>query len=408
MFFHHGAHGEHGDDFRSPFVVVQTQYFEFERRFGEYARVSVLSVVKRKPHQRRAVMTRDSRSFSDMRIIALIAGAASLLSCTDTPATLGICERVSCADADLLVETRVTDLAQRPLTAPLAPGDTFVVHRRIENLRETATDSLWLALYARRVEDKQTLYYTYSAVERILAGFQPRQVIELTDTLQVPRYTFTRQFDLLMAIQGWTWPYESLDAVHHGDRVLNVLRSGYEIEIVAIPEQIHTGTRQITQLRHYARAGALLRIKNPYEMPLDSLRLYVCVFDIDYCAVHDSSAVVRRVPAGGETYVDFEFLVDTRNGPRDWWGRFDAGLVFCGEDLFDGRCVSVPARILANFEETCDVVTITRPSSQWFSDRDGVPEAASAMLETTIPADGTYYIAMQHRFPVQFRLVRMP
>jgi hypothetical protein len=171
-----------------------------------------------------------------MRIIVLIAAAATLLSCADNPATLGICERVSCADAELLVETRVTDLAQRTLNSPLAPGDTFVVHRRIENLRDTGTDSLWMALYARRIEDKQTLFYTYSAVERILDGLQPRQVIELTDTLQVPRYTFTRQFDLLMAIQGWQSPYESLDAVHHGDRSLNVLRSGYEIETVAIPE----------------------------------------------------------------------------------------------------------------------------------------------------------------------------
>lgn len=385
-----------------------------------------------------------------MRNALLIATTTALLSCADSSQPLDICERVSCADAELVVRTRVTDLAGHTLTAPLAPGDTFLVHRRIENLRTDRTDSLWVALYARRTEEDVGRIYTYSAIERVLDRLAPREVIEITDTLQVRRFTFTHKYDLRMAIQAWESPYRSFKVVYDGDRELPVLRSGYQIEIVAIPEQIHTGTRQVTQLRHYMRAGALLRIKNPYDLPLDSLRLYVCIFDIDYCAVNDSSAVVPRVAAGGETYFDFDFVVDTRNSPRDWWGRFDAGLAFCGEHILGGQCASVPVRVLANFEEVCDVVTITPgvlytdsvpecpamqplerfdrgsafrfqarsgeryrvefvgngPSSQYFSNGDGVMETTSPMTEISIQHDGTYYLAMSHRFPVHFRLSR--
>jgi hypothetical protein len=385
-----------------------------------------------------------------MRRKLLIAAAAALLSCSDTSGPLDICERISCANADLVVETRITDLANRPLSEPLAPGDTFLVHRRIENLHTEQTDSLWLALYARRLEDPH-LNYTYSPVERALDRLAPRGVLELTDTVQVLRFTFTRKYDLRTVISTWESGRRTLIVINVGDRELAVVGSGYQIEVVAMPEQVQTGTTQITQLRHYAKAGALLRISNPYDVALDSLRLYVCVFDIDYCAVNESSALVPQVLPGRETYFDFDFVVDTRNGPRDWWERFDAGLSFCGESILDGHCARVPVRILANFEEICDVVTITagvvysdaddecpvmQPlerfargsafrfearageryrveyvkgfGSQHFSDRDGAVATSPSMLEITIPRNGIYYLAIQHRDPVDFRLIRVP
>ena len=385
-----------------------------------------------------------------MKRFHLLALAALLLACDSNP--VGLCGG-SCPP-ELIVKFEVGAGPFGHATAtdgsPVwEPGDSLLLRIWIENNTATATGDLGIEVrgHAWRDTDSYSLFQgnpSYHAIET--AGLQPGERRLIEDTLEVVRFTMRTVADLTFSVNENGTPR---NAVVIGKPSFPIRSSGFDLELLSGPPLtaivLHGNTYAGFEVRRSTPIALLMRLSNPYQMPLDSTDFWICMHDIDYCPTEYELDPAPMVAPGAEAHVEFVF---TPNGGYryDWWTSDETSLVLCPVGLsFGPLCRSWAIRLVANFEADCDVQTIVpgvpiydaipecpkglpqidrrgsafrfaaqkgetyRATGGFIVDRDGHPRRSGLgeSSQMTIPEDGTYYVVAVHRDPVTVTLQRV-
>ena len=343
----------------------------------------------------------------------------------------------ACALAEVTIRTTITDLDERKLTKLIHPGDSIIVTTILENPTDTVLRTGNLLVWTNPGDPRD---FRYHAIPDLVAGSS----LEFVDTFPIPRFTFTDTVLVRARFDPGQLSTRPLNVRDIGQRKIAVHSSGYTYEIVAMPNMMADGT---VRMRQFERQGVLLRVHNPFSLPVDSLRFHFCIQDFDACFASEESGEVPRIAPGGEAYFEFTFDVDSE-GYWNFWEGGETGMRICGYSLlFNDRCTFNRLELLVNFEGACDVQPIVvgvtmhdadpecpkgrtgryylRGSAYRFAavagERYRVQASSTACIlpatggsrsapcssEMTIPTSGTYYVVLQHNGPVDFTLTRV-
>ena len=385
-----------------------------------------------------------------MKRFVLFALAAFMAACDNDPAGLcgGECPR------EIIVKYELSAGGFGHATAsdgsPVwEPGDSLLLRIWVENNTAAATGILEIEIrgHAWRDANGSSFYQGDPSYHRIVtAALQPGERRLIEDTLDVAKYTLRTVADINVSVLENERPRS---AIVIGKTSFPIRSSGFELELLSgpplVPIVLFGNTYAGFEVRRSTPTALLMRLSNPYQMPLDSTHFWICMHDIDYCPTSYELAPTPRVAPGAETHV--EFIFSANGGQRyDWWTSDETLIRLCPVTASVwSLCRSWAIRLVANFEADCDVQTIVpgvpiydaipecpkglpqidrrgsafrfaarkgetyRATGGFIVSRDGYPRRSGLgeSSQMTIPVDGTYYVVAVHRDPVTVTLQRV-
>jgi hypothetical protein len=387
-----------------------------------------------------------------MRILVLMFVVCLIAACdSDSAGPLLNCDLWRSCPGALVIKTEVVEgkfSRQRPDI--YMPGDSILARISIQNRANVESDSLQIAY-----EGNGFAGYTILGESNGPEGWKIDPVFlragetrVVVDTFVVGGYTFDGPTRLSFYVWGKS-ASDWVEPVVTGQRDFPIATSGYEFEVVSPPpgtsESVQLGSRALfaTRIRHRTDTGVLIRVSNPFQLPLDPIRAGHCFWDGDHCYVSESAAfAMPKLEPGREAYVEYIFNFDTQGHYHRWWSKTFTELGVCAQDGFNGgQCVRMPIVVTANFEADCTVTTMPQGvevndavpdcghwkdgsayrfeakkgdryrvtllsggSAAFLSPVDGIGQLDPKLTELLIPHDGTYYVAVLHQGVVRFRL----